>query len=166
MSTKNLDLSRDWPPSEHAWLLIVTPKSTLVEAQRTVIEMLELVDTPEASIRYRHSMYLQFDGFAPARPPECVQEARSYLRTVHATWPWWTHFLKPDPDVYRTLLLALAPLSRPTRDGPWITDRGAARRQVMRMLRATRALHDSFGWPRATSDAIIRPSWAALKDAL
>jgi len=125
-----------------------------------VCDLLALMDEPEAARVHAHRLHLRFEGFS--RPPEAIAQVRDFLRTLCQLWPWWLHFLAPDPRQWRTLLLATAPLS-PVGPGQWETDQQALRGSVAAMQHALKVLHQWAGVPPEESERIQRASMAAIQ---
>jgi hypothetical protein len=131
-------------------------------AAAAIGELLPLVDDEHQFAYYGHSLHLDFAGWGH-RVPESVLEIRHFLQAVDAQWPWWIHFLTPNPAQWRALLLALAPITR--QGDEWVTDVQRLRQTVLRLLRANRTLHDHFDIKPAASRVIVLQTWNAMKEA-
>jgi len=131
-------------------------------AAHAIVDLLDLVDDAAHVNHYGLTLQMQFNGFGHRRP-ETVQEVRLFLTAVHAQWPWWMHFLAPQPVQWRTLLLALTPMSRSPVG--WTTNMAELQRFVRQLLRANRVLHKHFGGAPADNHMATMQSWKAMKEA-
>lgn len=154
-------------PSGSSGMALVLHAFTPPTAAMVAIgELLELTDSLQDTLAFQHGVRLDLSSFDAAdRPPAAIQNVRQFLQQVHAQWPWWMHFFEPDPEQWRTLLLALTPLKQQRR-GEWTTDKDALRALVGQMVRAARLLHRHFGITAPASSSVIRTSLDAIRTSL
>ncbi|CAM3421851.1 hypothetical protein [Paracidovorax anthurii] len=141
-----------------------------VEAPRvdgTAQRLTAFSDDPIRVHRFAGRMLVQVNGYdGDPRPlvqiPECVR----FFRALDARWGYWLHFLLPEPDVLKLILLMLVDVEPQPGEGGQV---GYALRHpaqlvpvLRRLFHAMNALHDTFGVPSAHNEAMTAAALAAL----
>jgi hypothetical protein len=117
--------------------------------------------------RFAGRMAILFSGYdSDARPlvqiPDCVR----FFRGIDAHWSYWLHFLLPDPEVLRLVLLLRVDVEVRMKQGQQVgygLRRPAQLADVLRRwFAAMNALHDAHGIDEAFSRARTTAVMAAL----
>jgi hypothetical protein len=138
---------------------------------RSVDDLMLLTDDDRLRRQLAHGVFFSFDGWDDdPREIFFIPECRSYLRELHAQWPYWLHFLAPVPELWSVLLLCLAdpelagegepgklPLSLPP---------GQLRRIVGGMLAPMNLLHEQMGLHAQQRQQIFEGSIGAIQQLL
>lgn len=140
------------PAAEEASLLVlVIDRATINEGSVGVVvdQLLKLCDTQAAVRSYADRLAVCFSGFDEDERWLCEMPAVvSFMRAVHAQWPYWLHFLKKDATVFDPVLSLLLDM-RVDRSGASprrSVQGGAAAVQTMtNMLYSVRALYMANG---------------------
>lgn len=138
---------------------------------RSVNDLMLLTDDDQLRRQLVHGVFFAFDG-REVDPREVVfiPECRRYLRQLHANWPYWLHFLAPDPQLWSVLLLCLANPVRLASDAPGRTkmsvDPDEIREIVAGMLRPLNLLHEDMGLSELQRKQIFERSMGAIQAVL
>lgn len=75
---------------------------------RSADDLMHLVDDERLRTKLAHGLFFSFDGWGlDPREVHDIPECRAYLQALHTQWPYWLHFLAPDPRMWGVLLLCL-----------------------------------------------------------
>lgn len=133
---------------------------------RAASNLLALADDPALARRLTHSVFFVFDGYNDdPRELHSIPQACTFLRSLHASFPWWLHYLAPVPDQWAVLLRCL--LAEPGADGQakpvtW----GQASQLVLDMCKPLNVLHAQIGLPADKAKAVFDTSFAAIQETL
>lgn len=138
---------------------------------RGVDDLMLLTDDDRLRRQLVHGVFFSFDGWeADPREVVSIPECRRYLRQLHASWPYWLHFLAPDPQLWSVLLLCLANPVRVDSDEPgrmkMSVDPGEIREIVAAMLRPMNLLHEEMGLSELQRKQIFERSMGAIQALL
>lgn len=79
--------------------------------RRCAGDLLELADHETYTRQLAGRTFFAFNGLErDPRQVHTIPECRDVLRGLHDRWPYWMHFLAPEPDLWAVLLLCLLPL--------------------------------------------------------
>lgn len=142
---------------------------------RAVDDLMRLAEDEHLRNMLAHRLFFSFEGWdEDPREVHAIPECRSYLQALNAQWPYWLHFLAPEPAMWGVLLLNLL-------DGPHAgghAEHRAAGRSthgvdmnpmhalLVAMLRSMNMLHAGMGLSRLQSEAIFTRSMAAVQAVL
>ena len=138
---------------------------------RAVDDLMQLSDSARLRRQLAHGLFFSFDGYNDdPREVHQIPECRQYLQAVHSLWPYWLHFLAPEPGMWSVLLLCLAGggetvLGTAARTGH-SADGAAIRRIVQAMLTPMNLLHAQMGLSDPESMAIFTASMSAIEETL
>ncbi len=77
---------------------------------RCVHDLLLLLESPAHIEQLAGGVFFAFNGLErDPRQVHNIPECRTVLRGLHARWPYWMHFLAPEPDLWSVLILSLLP---------------------------------------------------------
>jgi hypothetical protein len=132
-----------------------------------VDRLMDLTDTPQACAQNMSRFRLAFSGYSTS-PHELAQipDVASFFQKVTEQWPYWLHFLSPQPENMATLLnLTFTPINVDVkgdlvRSRIEISESSIANFQTMG--RATTHLHNAMGAPKQ----ITQTMGAQLRHAL
>ncbi len=113
---------------------------------------------------------LQSGHQAQQRKLKFIPDCRRYLQAVHSLWPYWLHFLAPEPGMWAVMLLCLAGGGETVpgtagRTGH-STDGAAIRGIVQEMLRPMNLLHAEMGLSEQESVELFMVSMGAIEETL
>lgn len=99
--------------SEQLCLMFTSSELRVGAVGRGADSLMCLSDSHDTTQRYAHGVSLSFRGYENGSLPiPMVTEVRCYLQALHAHWPYWLHFLRPDPLEWSVLLLSLMKSTR------------------------------------------------------
>ncbi|MBX3608873.1 MAG: hypothetical protein KF871_03175 [Hydrogenophaga sp.] len=135
-----------------------------------VRDLKQLSASPAQIERFTGSVYFAFRGLErDPRQVHTIPECREVLRGLHGRWPYWMHFLAPEPDLWTVLLLCLLPL------GPGVRlpsgrighelDRKALKNLVLDLTSAMHELHDQHRVALAARQRIFKNAMQAIERA-
>lgn len=156
-------------PIDEADFMVIMFRREDVEQLHTgaaAVQLLTLVDQPERAARCAHRLVFAFEGYDDdARELPQIPQACDFMRALHEVFPWWLHFLAPQPDLWAVLLRLL--LSHPTADGQ-VRPVGAeeGRQLVQAMCQPMNVLHEHCQLPTPRAQEIFNTSVAAIQGAL
>ncbi len=79
--------------------------------RRCARDLLHISDNVVCTEQLTGRMFFAFNGLErDPRQVHTIPECREVLRGLHRRWPYWMHFLAPEPDLWSVLLLCLLPL--------------------------------------------------------
>lgn len=139
---------------------------------RAVDDLMCLSDSPVLANQLQHGLLIVFDGYNhdPRDIPE-IPECRTYLRALHAQWPYWMHFMAPIPDQWGLLMASLLPqhgtTSHPTTHahGTFI-DPEDMTQLLKQMTDALNRLHVHLQTPVDTQRRLFHTTMDAIDQAL
>lgn len=159
-------------PEVDALCLIFSREETQsLRVGRSVDDLMLLTDDDRLRRQLTHGVFFSFDGWeADPREVMFIPECRQYLRELHAHWPYWLHFLAPQPEMWSVLLLCLANPVQLASDRPSATkltvDTGEVRKIVEGMLLPLNLLHQNMGLGETKRQEIFERSMAAIQAVL
>lgn len=135
-----------------------------------VRDLEQLSDQPARTEQFTGAVFFAFNGLErDPRQVHTIPECRDVLRGLHERWPYWMHFLAPEPDLWTVLLLCLLPL------GPGVRlpngrighelDRKALKNLVLDLTIALNELHDRHKVALAARQRIFKGSMQAMERA-
>lgn len=138
---------------------------------RSVDDLMLLTDDDRLRRQLAHGVFFSFDGWeGDPREVMFIPECRQYLRQLHAHWPYWLHFLAPQPELWSVLLLCLANPVQLASDRPgaakMTVDTGEVRKVVESMLLPLNLLHQDMGLGEAKRQEIFERSMGAIQAVL
>jgi hypothetical protein len=75
---------------------------------RAVDDLMQLSDNARLRVQLGHGLYFSFDGYdSDPREVHQIPECQRYLQAIHEQWPYWMHFLAPEPGLWAVMLLGL-----------------------------------------------------------
>lgn len=99
------------PPDTDFLVLLITREE--VEAGhvgRCVSDLLTLSTDQALVARFVHGVSFSVLGYEDdPRHLYAVPEFKVFLQALNQQWPYWIHFLTPEPDMWRVVLLSLLP---------------------------------------------------------
>lgn len=133
-------------------------------------DLQQLSDHPARVEQLTGSVLFAFNGLErDPRQVHTIPECRDVLRSLHERWPYWMHFLAPEPDLWTVLLLCLLPL------GPGVRlpngrighelDRKALKNLVLDLTTAMHELHDRHKVALAARQRIFKSAMQAIERA-
>lgn len=142
---------------------------------RAADDLMHLVEDAQLRRKLAHGLFFSFEGWdEDPREVHAIPECRRYLQALNSQWPYWLHFLAPEPAMWGVLLLTLL-------DGPHASGK-ATRREAGQsahtvdmpkvhalleaMLRPMNMLHRDMALAALESDAIFDNSMAAVQAVL
>lgn len=138
---------------------------------RAVDDLMQLSDSARLRRQLAHGVFFSFDGYNDdPREVHQIPECRRYLQAVHAVWPYWLHFLAPEPGMWAVMLLCLAGGGETVpgtagRTGH-STDGASIRGIVEGMLRPMNLLHAEMGLSEQESMELFMGSMGAIEETL
>ena len=159
-------------PEVDALCLVFSREETqALRVGRSVDDLMLLTDDDRLRRQLVHGVFFSFDGWeADPREVMFIPECRDYLRQLHAQWPYWLHFLSPQPEMWSVLLLCLANPVQLASGGAGSTkvsvDSGEVRRLVEGMLLPLNLLHQDMGLAETTRQEIFERSMGAIQAVL
>lgn len=138
---------------------------------RSVDDLMLLSDDDRLRRQLAHGVFFSFDGWeTDPREVMFIPECRQYLRELHAQWPYWLHFLAPQPELWTVLLRCLANPVQLASDRPGSTkmtvDTSEVRKIVEGMLLPLNLLHQDMGLDEAKRQEIFERSMGAIQAVL
>lgn len=133
-------------------------------------DLQQLSDSAQRTEQLTGHVFFAFNGLErDPRQVHTIPECRDLLRALHERWPYWMHFLAPEPDLWTVLLLCLLPL------GPGVRlpngrighelDRKALKNLVLDLTIAMHELHDHHKLALAERQRIFKASMKAMERA-
>lgn len=131
--------------------------------------LLLLSDRADHVLRFAGRVVLMFEGYDhDPRPlveiPACV----SFIRAVDQHWNYWLHFLLPEPDVLKLLILMLVDAEPCLQEGERaryrVCDPVKLAQTLERLFAAMNALHDANRVPEAVNRAITAATMRSLDE--
>jgi hypothetical protein len=133
-------------------------------------DLQQLSDNAARTEQFMGSVFFAFNGLErDPRQVHTIPECRDVLRGLHERWPYWMHFLAPEPDLWTVLLLCLLPL------GPGVRlpngrighelDRKALKNLVLDLTIALNELHDRHKIALAARQRIFKGAMKAMERA-
>lgn len=159
-------------PEVDALCLVFSREETQsLRVGRSVDDLMLLSDDERLRRQLAHGVFFSFDGWdGDPREVMFIPECRDYLRQVHAHWPYWLHFLAPQPELWSVLLLCLANPVQLASDRPASTkitvDTGEVRKIVEGMLLPLNLLHQDMGLAETQRQEIFERSMGAIQAVL
>ncbi len=169
-----------WPdqmPSDLDAICLVFSRDEVcgLRVGRAVDDLMRLSEDAQLRQALAHRLFFSFEGWdQDPREVHAIPECRRYLHALNAQWPYWLHFLAPEPAMWGVLLLTL--LEGPHAGGhAEHRDAGQSTHGVNMnpvhelmeaMLRPMNALHADMALTRLQSDAIFTRSMAAVQSVL
>lgn len=130
-----------------------------------VDRLMSLSDTTSAVLHERSSLRLSFpDYLHDSRPLGDIQKIGNFIRKITTHWPYWLHFLAPEPDNLAVFLTLIAK----TQHEPAVGDKVRARlsihteRKLQLLAEQAIFLHEFMGLPHQITHDMGR----ALRDGL
>lgn len=138
---------------------------------RSVDDLMALSDDQRLRRQLAQGVFFSFDGWQDdPREVVCIPQCRQYLRELHAQWPYWLHFLAPEPAQWSVLLLCLASSAQVASKVPGRTalrvDVTEVRQIVQGMLPALNLLHQDMALDERQRQQIFERSMAAIQAVL
>ena len=134
----------------------------------TVARLMLFSDNAVQGHRFAGRMVVQVEGYDDdPRPllliPECVR----FFRAVNAQWSHWLHFLLPQPDQIKLILLMLVDVDLQEEDrrlppGYRLRHPAQLGRVLQRLFMSMNVLHETFDVPEAHNEAMTAAVIAAL----
>lgn len=153
-------------------LALVFSRSEVVEGGvgRAVDDLLALIEEDRLRPQLVHGMLFSFEGWdEDLRPLHQIPECRNYFAALHAQFPYWMHFLVPEPQMWGVLLTLLM---TPDTEGmkPGTADARVsmdeARKVIGDMLLPLNTLHADMGLSGEERQKIFEKSLAAINACL
>ncbi len=97
-------------PPDAAVLALVFSRPEVVQAGvgRAVDDLMALIEDDRLRRQLAHGVVFIFEGWDnDPRPLHQIPECRRYFAALHALFPYWLHFLVPDPQMWAVLLTLL-----------------------------------------------------------
>ena len=161
--------NQDIPPDIDRLCIMFNPKELRSGAVgRGVDDLMVLSDSPHLSRQLAHGVSLWFDGYGQdSREIPMISEVRLYIQALHAQWPYWMHFLSPNPDMWALLMLSLMQSTQMHRasDGQmsYLFDKSELDRLITEMGVALNHLHDFIELDDVQSDRLLHGSVRAIE---
>lgn len=75
---------------------------------RAVDDLLVLIEDDRLRRQLTHGVFFSFEGWdADPRPVHQIPECRRYFAALHQQFPYWMHFLLPEPRMWSVVLTLL-----------------------------------------------------------
>lgn len=159
------------PEVDALCLVFSRDETQALRVGRSVDDLMLLSDDDRLRRQLAHGVFFTFDGWdADPREVMFIPECRDYLRQLHAHWPYWLHFLAPQPELWSVLLLCLANPVLLASDRPGSTkmtvDPAEVRKIVQGMLLPLNLLHQDMGLAETQRQEIFERSMGAIQAVL
>lgn len=135
----------------------------------SVDALMTISDSPQYATQLVHGLSLSVSGFfedcseLPMNPM-----ARLYFQALHAQWPYWMHFLSPDPKQWAVILLCLLSSTRKTTSvgttRSYTCSAGEFNDLVTSMAASMHHYHDFLGLDDETNARILFGSLRAIDE--
>lgn len=151
---------RQAPGSDLAVLLISRQDIAAFKVGSVVERLMLFSDCREHVQRFAGRMVLQVEGYDhDPRPLVLIPEVVRFFRAVDAQWNYWLHFLMPEVDQLRLILLMLVDVEQVTRlqeaVGYALLKPEQMDEVIGRLLFAMEKLHEAFDVPLTHAEAMI-----------
>lgn len=166
-------------PADTDTLCLVFPYAEVATLRvgRAADGLMHLIEDDTRRQRLVHGLSFAFEGWNhDPRPIHHIPECRRYMQALHGQWPYWLHFLIPDPSMWATLLLSLLPtpaLPLPVDEGsvdargvPYRVEEAELRPLLMAMLPPMQLLHGHMRLSEQQCSDILWPSLKAIRQAV
>lgn len=159
-------------PDVDALCLVFSREETRsLRVGRSVDDLMLLTDDDRLRRQLVHGVFFSFDGWEDdPREVMFIPECRQYLQELNAQWPYWLHFLAPQPELWSVLLLCLANPVQLASDrsgsAKMTVDISEVHRIVNDMLLPLNLLHQDMGLGEAKRQEIFERSMGAIQAVL
>lgn len=149
-------------PSLPPFDFVIRRHDVLAYATGSVVSrLMALTDSQENCMSAMQRLTLVFEGYHDdPREVHQIPEIKSFFRAVTDQWPYWMHFLQPDPDQVAVLILLLCDSDGLASDTMSVKGRITDAQQVWdcmsTMTRCTGLLHTSMGLRPSAMKAITK----------
>lgn len=153
--------------AQHCTIVIHAEDVRSARTGRVIDDLLHLSDSEDHLRQFAHGLQLDLRPWpGDSRLPTAIPEVRQFIQAIDQQWPYWMHFLHPNPTGWRQLLDCILP-PRPLalHDAP--TQRRYPRegldRYIMRLSEALANLHEHYNLDEDQRTSIYGPSINALR---
>lgn len=159
---------RTAPGADLAVVVITRADIEAGSVGETVERLLLFSDDAVQVYRFAGRMLLTVEGYDDdPRPLLLIPECIRFFRAIDAQWSHWLHFLLPQPDQLKLILLMLVDVDvqeEDQRHPPAYRLRHPDQlgRVLHRLFTSMNVLHETFGVPQALNEAITEAVSAAL----